>query len=136
LVENDSGDVDKLARDITEKTSETVRAGLSGLTGLPAESVGDSKTFNDDCASVLAWVFKNILGMDDDLFEPGSIRLGWEDLDGRPAEVKPPEIRADDPKKIEDWTHSITVTSKAGGQYIVFFKVWTEVNTMLIKKDI
>jgi hypothetical protein len=142
LIEHDSGDVDQLAKEIASKLKDGAEAVIGGLTGVPAESTADSGEFEDGLAQALGFVFDKILGMGDDPYGPGAIRLGWDELyelATDPAQ-KPPLTHPHDPKTIDNWTHSVIVdgTDDGGdhGRYEVAFKVWTEIVLMPISAPV
>ena len=129
LFEHDSGDVDVIAKDVSDKVASTAAEALGGLTGAPAEAVGDSESFKQNLASGLAWVFGNVLGMGDDPYDPQSISLPWSTLVSGAVSVQPPIHRNDDSRTIEDWTHKIVLSGVDDGgdrgQYVLYFRVWT-----------
>jgi len=130
MVENDSGDVDVIARDISNKFADAVSTGLQGLTGMPAEAVGDSESFKENIATGLAWVFGNVLGMGDDPYDAESFPLFWADLNEKALPLQPPYSRSDDPRTITSWTHRVIVSGVDDGgdhgQYAFYFRVWVE----------
>ncbi|MFZ0548837.1 MAG: hypothetical protein WAM60_25530 [Candidatus Promineifilaceae bacterium] len=139
LVENDSGDVDVVARDIADKFASTAGQALGALTGAPAEAVSDSESFKENIATGLAWVFGNILGMGDDAYNAESFSLFWGDLASGSPTLQSPVRRDDDPRSIDQWTHKLTLsgTDDGGdrGQYALYFKVWMEDVTRTIEKS-
>lgn len=140
LVEGDSGDTNEIANKIAGKISEAAKAFIGGLTGVPAESASDTDDFKQKISDGLNWVFTEILGMGDDPYGAGSLRLGWDELYEGAYPIGPNLHRRDDPKTISGWTHKLTVegSDDAGdrGRYSFYFKVWTEVVTIPVTKQL
>jgi hypothetical protein len=136
LVENDSGDVDVIAKKIADKFASTAATALGAATGVPAEAIADSESFKENLITGLAWVFGDVLGMGDDPYDPESFRLFWGDLKAGTPAVQPAYSRSDDPRKIEGWTHRLILSGVDDGgdhgQYAVYFKVWTETHTKTV----
>jgi hypothetical protein len=131
LFENDSGDVDVIARKVSDTISSTVAAGVGALTGAPAESVSDSESFKEGLVTGLAFVFGDILGMGDDPYSAETLRLDWAALQAdSPRPFQPVVRRDDDPQTIEGWTHRITLSGIDDGgdqgQYALYFRVDVE----------
>lgn len=129
LVENDSGDVDVIAKNIADKIAGTAAAVIGGLTGAPAEAVGESESFKQNLATGLGWVFGSILGMGDDPYNAESFPLSWTTLKQGNPPLQPPVTRNDDPRTIAEWTHKLVLSGMDDGgdrgQYALYFKVWT-----------
>lgn len=136
LVENDSGDVDVIAKNIVDKFASAAASALGSATGVPAEAVADSESFKQNLITGLAWVFGDILGMGDDPYDPDSFPLFWGDLKAGTPLLQPPYSRSDDPRVIQGWTHRLILSGVDGGgdhgQYAFYFKVWTETHTTTV----
>lgn len=134
LFENDSGDVDVIAKNISDKIASSVAAGIGALTGAPAESVADSESFKEGLVTGVKFLFGDILGVGDDPFNPESLDLRWEDLQpNSPRPIQPPLQRNDDPRTIANWTHRVTLSGRDSGndlgQYALYFRVDSETIT-------
>ena len=114
LVENDSGDVDLIARKVTEKVAEVAGTALGALVGAPAEAVTESESFKENMATGLAWIFGNILGMGDDTYNADSFPLYWWEFKNSPP-IQPSIRRNDDPQTIDGWTHSVLLRGRDDG---------------------
>jgi hypothetical protein len=137
LIENDSGDVDVIAKNIVDKFTQTASSAVGALTGLPAESVADSESFKENMATSLGWVLGNVLGMGDDPYNAESFNLYWGDLKSISPMLQPAVHRNDDPRTIDTWTHSLILSGVDDGgdrgQYALYFNVWTEVNHSTVR---
>ena len=129
LIENDSGDVDVIARKVADKLSSAAAAAIGAATGVPAEAVADSESFKENLVTGFAWVFGNVLGMGDDAYNPGTFDIPWAQIQQGSFPVQPTVRRNDDPRTISTWTHQLILSGRddAGdiGQYSLYFNVST-----------
>lgn len=130
LVESDSGDVSEASDRIAKKIVEGGSALLSGLSGVPAESVANSSWFNDGLGQVIGFVLSDIIGAGDDPYSAQSLRIPWESLGEWGPPRQPARARPDDGKRIDQWTHTVKVTGVDDGgdlgDYNLFFNIWIE----------
>ncbi|MFF0284082.1 hypothetical protein ACFYSW_27620, partial [Rhodococcus aetherivorans] len=86
LIENDSGDVEEISKEVADKISEAGAALLGGLTGVPADAVTDQTWYKSGIATAAKLVLDNVFGIGDDPYLPVSKFVPWQTL----AEFKPP----------------------------------------------
>ncbi|MFE7804309.1 hypothetical protein ACFU51_06545, partial [Streptomyces sp. NPDC057430] len=80
LLENDSGDVEEISREVADKITEASASLLSGLTGVPAEAVNNQTWYKDGIGSIVGLVLDDLFGIGDDAYLPAAKLVQWETL--------------------------------------------------------
>ncbi|WP_435591739.1 hypothetical protein [Nocardia sp. bgisy118] len=80
LIENDSGDVEEISKEVANRITEASAALLTGLTGLPAEAVNNQTWYKDGIGSIVGLVLDDVFGIGDDAYLPVSKLVTWQTL--------------------------------------------------------
>lgn len=125
-IENDSGNVEDIARKVAEKMQQAAAAAAGALLGAGAESVAASQ--NETFYEAALWIVGDVLGMGDDAYPvEGRYISAGELLAGSGPPLQAPYKRGDDPRTVEKWTHDIYVQGVDDGgdlgRYRFFFDV-------------
>lgn len=128
LIENDSGDVDDIAKKLSDKIAKLVGEGVGALTGAPAEAVTDSESFKEGIDVGTKFFLGSVVGIGDDPYNPESFSVHWTALRAAtPLPFQPSVHRDDDPRTIEEWTHRIILSGRDDGgdvgQYALYFQI-------------
>jgi len=114
LVENDSGDVDAISKEIAAKIAEAAGALIGGLTGVPAESVQNNTWFQEGIGKAVGLVLDDVMGIGDDPYNMQTKRLDWSELRGIAAGSSTVR-RDDDAKTIDKQNVKVTLEQEDDG---------------------
>ena len=114
LIENDSGDVDAISKDIAAKIAEAAGALIGGLTGVPAESVQNNTWFQDGLGKVVGLVLDDVFGIGDDPYNMQTKSLDWTELLGIAAGSSAVS-RNDDAKTIDKQNVKVVLEQEDDG---------------------
>ncbi|MEV5463039.1 hypothetical protein [Streptomyces sp. NPDC002788] len=80
LIENDSGDVEEISKQVADKIVEASGALLAGLTGIPAEAVNNQTWYKEGIGTIVGLVLDDIFGIGDDAYLPTAKLVPWQTL--------------------------------------------------------
>lgn len=125
-VENDSGNVDDIARKVSDKMREAAAAAVGALVGAGAESVAASQ--EETFYEAALWIVGSVLGMGDDAYPvEGKFISAGDQMSGFGPPLQPVYRRGDDTRPVERWTHDIIAQGVDDGgdlgRYRFFFEV-------------
>ncbi|MFD6391155.1 hypothetical protein, partial [Nocardia sp. NPDC060259] len=80
LIENDSGDVEEISQEISNKITEASASLLAGLTGVPAEAIDNQTWYRDGIGAIVGLVLDDLFGIGDDEYLPASKLVQWQKL--------------------------------------------------------
>ncbi|WP_067722819.1 hypothetical protein [Nocardia yamanashiensis] len=123
LIENDSGDVEEISKQVADTIVKASAALLSGLTGVPADAVANQTWYKEGIGKIAGFVLDDVFGIGDDPYLPVAKFVPWQTL----AEFAPPRSyqRPGEPQVITAFSDFIDASGVDDGgdrgQYRFYF---------------
>ncbi|MBY3151448.1 hypothetical protein HFO56_03470 [Rhizobium laguerreae] len=82
LIENDSGDVEDISRNVADQIVKGGEALIGGLTGVPAEGITNETWYKEGIGKVVGVLLDDVFGIGDDPYLPAQKLVLWEQIYG------------------------------------------------------